>query len=86
MAANDRQVGGDHYRDQDIQPWEAMEAWMSDEEFKGFLKGNALKYIARSNHKGTEQEDLAKAHHYLSKLVELSGESGDQGLNATQET
>lgn len=68
--ANDMQVGGDHYRFKAVQPWDAMEAWMSPEAFKGFLLGNTIKYLARYRDKGTPLTDLEKAQHYLAKLIE----------------
>jgi len=64
------QIGGNHYKNKKIQPWEAMEAWMSDEQFAGFLRGNAIKYLARCEEKGGI-EDLEKAKHYLDKLIEF---------------
>lgn len=66
---NDEQVGGTHYRDMDIQPWDAMRAWMSPEQFRGYLRGCTLKYLARCDVKGGI-EDLRKARHYLDKLIE----------------
>jgi len=74
MTANKRQVGGDHYVNHGIQPWDAMESWMSKEEFAGFLRGNAIKYIARCNDKGGIQ-DIQKAQHYIEKLLEVLGDS-----------
>lgn len=70
MLADKEQIGGDHYKRLNIQPWDAMKAWMSPEEFKGFLRGNVIKYLARAEHKGAEKEDLKKAAHYLQKLIE----------------
>ena len=70
MTAADRQEGGDHYRGKTIQPWTAMEAWMTPEQFSGFLRGNAIKYLARCDDKGGV-EDLRKARHYLDKLIEF---------------
>jgi hypothetical protein len=70
MSANDRQVGGAHYTSKTIQPWEAMESWLTEEEFKGFLKGNVIKYMARCDDKGGKI-DLEKASHYLDKLVDM---------------
>lgn len=70
-SANQQQVGGSHYKSMPIQPWEAMQAWMTLDEFKGFLKGNAIKYLARCNAKGG-LEDVKKAHHYTAKLIEVS--------------
>ena len=63
------QIGGDHYKNQKVQPWDAMEALMSPDQFKGFLRGNVIKYIARCDKKGG-LEDLKKARHYLDKLSE----------------
>lgn len=70
MSANATQVGGDHYASKAVQPWEAMEAWMTHEQFSGFLRGNAIKYLARCDDKGGI-EDLKKARHYLDKLIEF---------------
>ena len=70
MSANDMQVGGDHYQSKSIQPWDAMQAWMTPDQFKGFLWGNVIKYIARWQDKGGV-EDLRKARHYMDKLIEV---------------
>lgn len=69
MSANNWQVGGEHYVTKAIQPWTAMESWMSPEQFKGFLRGCAIKYLARCDDKGGV-EDLKKARHYLDRLIE----------------
>lgn len=65
-----KQIGGDHYRTKAIQPWEAMQAWMTPEQFTGYLRGNAIKYLARAGSKGEALEDYRKAQHYLDKLIE----------------
>jgi len=62
-------VGGSHYVTKKVQPWEAMEAWMSPEQFEGFLRGNAIKYLARYTDKGGIN-DVNKALHYGEKLSE----------------
>lgn len=67
--ASSYQVGGEHYKNKVVQPWTAMEAWMSPEQFEGFLRGNVIKYIARYKDKDG-LKDVHKAHHYLSKLIE----------------
>lgn len=69
VGASARQVGGEHYREMVVQPWDAMKAWMTPAEFKGFLKGNAIKYLARELGKGGA-DDIRKAQHYIDKLVE----------------
>lgn len=66
----DTQVGGNHYCSKSIQPWDAMEVWMTPEQFRGFLRGNAIKYLARCDDKGG-MEDIRKADHYLDKLLEV---------------
>jgi hypothetical protein len=70
MAAEDTQIGGNHYASKRVQPWHAMEAWMTRDQFAGFLRGNAIKYLARCDDKGG-LEDLKKARHYLDKLIEF---------------
>jgi hypothetical protein len=50
-----------------VEPWAAMEAWMTNEEFVGFLKGNIIKYLAREKN----VNDLDKAGHYMQKLLEV---------------
>jgi malate/lactate dehydrogenase len=42
---------------------------MSDEEFQGYCKGNAMKYLWRYKYKGKPVEDLKKAQWYLEKLI-----------------
>ena len=67
--ASNKQVGGDHYRSKAIQPWTAMESWLTPEEFEGFLRGNVIKYIARYKEKDGLR-DVLKAKHYLERLEE----------------
>jgi Protein of unknwon function (DUF3310) len=69
-----RQVGGDHYKKLKVQPWDAMEAWLTPEEFRGFLKGNAIKYLARGASKAGD-DYAGKAAHYLDKLNSLPKEN-----------
>ena len=69
MKASEYQIGGNHYKS-NIEPWDAMKAWMTKEEFRGFLRGTAIKYLARAGKKGSYLEDIQKANHYLIKLIE----------------
>jgi hypothetical protein len=57
----------DHYRQGEIECIDAIEAALTPEEFRGYCKGNALKYIWRERHKGGA-ESLLKAAWYLAKL------------------
>lgn len=70
--ADDLQIGGNHYKGMEVQPWAAMESWMTPEQFAGFLRGNAIKYLARCDVKGGI-DDVKKARHYIDKLVEVRG-------------
>ncbi len=56
-----------HYNDGDIECIDAIEASMTKQAFRGYLKGNMLKYIWRYENKGGK-EDLDKADWYLTKL------------------
>lgn len=50
---------------------EAMRAQMTPEQFKGFLKGNIIKYIWRSDTKGIPINNLEKAQTYLEWWKEM---------------
>lgn len=60
-----------HYTFGGIETIDYMKAKMSEDEFFGYLKGNIIKYISRSKHKGNELDDLKKAQWYLNKLIEI---------------
>ena len=67
--ANDLQIGGQHYKEMGMQPWDVMEAVLTHEEFVGFLKGNIIKYSMRQGKK--DSDDAGKAKHYKMKLKEV---------------
>lgn len=58
-----------HYTNGGIECIDAIEASMSEEEARGYLKGNVLKYLWRYRLKGREKEDLNKARWYLDRLI-----------------
>ena len=73
-SANNRQVGGDHYKKMKIQPWAADEAWLTHEQFVGHLLGSAIDYLARFNADAPGKggiRDIEKAKHCLEKLIEV---------------
>ena len=61
----------DHYNTGNIECIEAIEDSMSPAAFKGYLKGNCMKYLWRYDYKGKPVEDLKKASWYLSRLIEM---------------
>lgn len=58
-----KQIGGSHYTEHKIQPWDII-----DEYHLNFYEGNVLKYLLRN--KGNRKEDIKKAIHYLEKILE----------------
>jgi hypothetical protein len=62
-----------HYKVGGIEAIDYIQAKLTDEEFSGYCKGNALKYISRATHKGNATEDLQKAIWYLNRLVTPEG-------------
>ena len=66
--ANEEQVGGEHYRNKAIQPWDYIVS-----NNLGYLEGCVVKYVSRYKEKGGMQ-DLEKAAHYLQKLMEVQSE------------
>lgn len=56
-----------HYKGE-IECIDAIKSTMPKEAFKGYLKGNIMKYIWRYERKNGH-EDLLKAQWYLNKLI-----------------
>lgn len=67
MAANDKQIGGSHYKAQ-IECWDYIVA-----NDLGYLEGTAIKYLTRFRKKNGV-EDLKKAIHFIEKLIEVENE------------
>jgi hypothetical protein len=59
-----------HYTDGSIECIDAIEAQLTPEEYRGYLKGNIAKYAWRERHKGGT-ESLKKARFYLNRLIEF---------------
>ena len=56
-----------HYNSGGIECIDAIEASLTREEFIGFCKGNALKYVWRELHKEKSLQDIEKAVWYLKR-------------------
>jgi hypothetical protein len=65
-------INPNHYKQGKVECIDAIESSMTPEQFKGYLKGNMLKYMWRFENKGGV-EDLKKAQWYLNKLIESLG-------------
>ena len=66
-----QQIGGEHYRQGDVQPIEYIHANDMD-----FFSGNVVKYITRWKYKNG-LEDLKKARHYIDMLIEMEQTNGN---------
>jgi hypothetical protein len=69
--ANDRQVGGDHYKSS-MQHWDIV--W---EHQLDYFQAQILRYVMRCHRKGKPLEDLMKARHFIDKYIELLDTEGD---------
>jgi hypothetical protein len=57
-----------HYASGAIECIEAIETQLTPEEFRGYCKGNIVKYVWREKSKG-QTESLKKAKWYLDRLI-----------------
>ena len=60
-----------HYNNGSIECIEAIEAMLSKDEYIGYLRGNALKYMWRFRYKSKPFEDLRKARWYEERLMKF---------------
>ena len=61
----------EHYNTGNIECIEAIEESMSSVAYKGYLKGNCMKYLWRYDYKGKQVEDLQKCQWYLARLTQV---------------
>lgn len=64
MSWRDKQVGGDHYKNMQIQPLEFI---LANDIL--FAEGNVIKLVCRHRTRGGK-ESLLKAIHYLEAIIE----------------
>ena len=72
MSANERQVGGKHYKKGGEEHWDRQWRLYG----RGYFVGCITKYVERYHEKNGLQ-DLQKAQHFLEKLIELETISSD---------
>lgn len=60
----------EHYTTGSMECIDWIEAALSPMEFRGYLKGNVLKYFWRHELKGNPVQDLAKMDWYRRKLID----------------
>jgi len=71
--ADDRQVGGDHYKNMGVEPWNVVDTWPREQRI-GYYRGAALKYLMRMGSKDQSAEEIGKGLHYMQKLLEVLNE------------
>lgn len=76
MAANDKQVGGDHYKLGGEEHWDRVWRLFG----RGYFVGCITKYVERYTSKGGV-DDLEKAKHFLEKLIELEQGNVPPGIH-----
>jgi hypothetical protein len=69
MDANEKQIGGNHYKTMGIEPWDVVDTWPTEQQI-GYYRGGALKYIMRMGTKDENEQEIAKGQHYIEKLLE----------------
>ena len=57
-----------HYTVGGHEALEVIKSKLTPEEYRGYCKGNILKYLMRSNYKGHHDTDVGKAYYYMKEL------------------
>ena len=60
-------VNPDHYKAGGIEAIDYIQAKLSPEEFAGYCRGNALKYVSRAGRKDAVGQEVRKAIWYLER-------------------
>jgi hypothetical protein len=74
MTANAKQVGGVHYKQMGVEPWDVIDTWPIEQRI-GAYRAGALKYVMRMGTKDQSQQEIGKGIHYLEKLLEVLREN-----------
>ena len=77
IRANDKQIGGDHYKNMGIEPWDVVDTWPLEQRI-GAYRAGALKYLMRMGAKDEAAQEIGKGVHYLEKLLEVLKEKANE--------
>ena len=72
--ANDTQIGGDHYKNLGVEPWDVVDTWPTEQRIGAYRHG-ALKYLMRMGSKDEQLQEIKKCGHYIQKLIEVLEEA-----------
>ncbi len=71
QASNDPVNHPSHYMQGGVECIDAIEAALTPEEFRGYCKGNVIKYIWRERHKGGDENGL-KGAWYIQRMIDAA--------------
>jgi hypothetical protein len=77
--ADDRQVGGSHYTQMAITPWDVVDTWPMEQRIGAYRFG-ALKYLMRLGNKDVNEQEALKGLHFMEKLVETLKDQQKSGV------
>lgn len=72
---SDRQVGGDHYKEMGVEPWDVVDTWPLEQRI-GAYRLSALKYIMRMGSKDERLQEVEKSGHCIEKLADVLRNGG----------
>lgn len=62
-------INPDHYKTGGIETIDYMEAKLTPEEYRGYLRGNIIKYTSRAGYKDDVLQEYKKVEWYLDRLI-----------------
>jgi hypothetical protein len=62
-------INPDHYKTGGIETIDYMEAKLTPEEYRGYLRGNIIKYTSRAGYKDDVLQEYKKVEWYLNRLI-----------------
>lgn len=68
LHLDDNPLTPDYYKSEGVETIDYLHAFLTEDEFNGFCKGNIIKYISRANRKNGI-EDIRKARDYIGYLI-----------------
>lgn len=68
LPVDDNPLTPDYYKSGGVETIDYLHAFLTEDEFNGFCKGNIIKYVSRANRKNGI-EDIRKARDYISYLI-----------------
>ena len=66
-----------HYQLDGMEAIDIIKTILTPEEYRGYLKGNALKYMLREPYKGNPAQDVSKAQWHLERYHGLLPDKGE---------